>query len=146
MLTDRWDSGWAAYLENRRVPLHRVNHALRGVVVPPGLSLVEFRYEPRSFAWGAAMALFAVFAVAVMWIWTRVHARLSARRKEELERVKGNCHSSAQANVRVLPLDLSQSETLKLSTEAAIQIFGQIDILINNGGISQRSFAKDTLI
>ena len=71
---------------------------------------------------------------------------LSARRKEELERVKGNCPASAQAGIRVLPLDLSQAETLMLSTEAATQIFGHIDILINNGGISQRSLAKDTLI
>lgn len=71
---------------------------------------------------------------------------LSARRKEELERVKGNCAASAQANVHILPLDLTQTETLKLSAEAAIQVFGHIDILVNNGGISQRSFAKDTLL
>jgi short-subunit dehydrogenase len=71
---------------------------------------------------------------------------LSARRKEELARVKGNCHSAAQPDIRILPLDLSQADTLKLSTEAAIQIFGHVDILVNNGGISQRSFAKDTLI
>jgi short-subunit dehydrogenase len=71
---------------------------------------------------------------------------LSARRKEELERVKGNCPASAQPNVLVLPLDLTQPEMLKLSTDAATQIFGHIDILINNGGISQRSFAKDTLL
>lgn len=71
---------------------------------------------------------------------------LSARRKEELERVKGNCVAAAQPNVRILPLDLTQPETLKLSTEAAIQIFGHVDILVNNGGISQRSFAKDTRI
>lgn len=71
---------------------------------------------------------------------------LSARRKEELERVKGNCPAAAQANVRILPLDLTQSITLQLSAEAAIQMFGHIDILVNNGGISQRSFAKDTLI
>lgn len=71
---------------------------------------------------------------------------LSARRKEELERVKGNCPADAQVNIRVLPLDLSQSETLKLSTDAATQIFGHVDILINNGGISQRSLAKDTLV
>jgi short-subunit dehydrogenase len=69
---------------------------------------------------------------------------LSARRKEELERVKGNCPATAQANVRVLPLDLSQSSTLGLTTEAAVQMFGHIDILVNNGGISQRSLAKDT--
>jgi short-subunit dehydrogenase len=64
---------------------------------------------------------------------------LSARRKEELERVKGNCPSDAQTGIRILPLDLSQPETLKLSTDAAIQLFGHVDILINNGGISQRS-------
>ncbi len=71
---------------------------------------------------------------------------LSARRKDELERVKGNCVASAQPDVRTLALDLTKPEMLKLSTEAALQIFGHVDILINNGGISQRSFAKDTTI
>jgi len=71
---------------------------------------------------------------------------LSARRKEELERVKGNCVASAQPDVRTLPLDLTKTETLQLSTEAAIQFFGHVDILVNNGGISQRSFAKETLL
>jgi short-subunit dehydrogenase len=69
---------------------------------------------------------------------------LSARRKEELERVKGNCAANLQANIRVLPLDLSQTSTLQLSTEAAIQIFGHVDIVVHNGGISQRSLIKDT--
>src|SRR6185369_12178954 len=71
---------------------------------------------------------------------------LSSRRKEELERVKGNCPQLIQANIRTLPLDLAQSDMLKLNVEAAIQFFGQIDVLINNGGISQRSLAKDTLL
>jgi short-subunit dehydrogenase len=71
---------------------------------------------------------------------------LSSRRKEELERVKGNCPQYSQADIRVLPLDLSESSTLKLTAEAASQIFGHIDILVNNGGISQRSMAKDTVL
>jgi short-subunit dehydrogenase len=71
---------------------------------------------------------------------------LSARRKEELERVKGNCPAQVQPNIRVLPLDLSQPETLRLSVEAAIQFFGHVDVLINNGGISQRSLAKETAL
>ncbi len=71
---------------------------------------------------------------------------LSARRKDELERVKGNCDTLAQANIRILPLDLAESSTLKLITDAAIQMFGHIDILINNGGISQRSLAKLTMV
>ncbi|HZY81774.1 MAG TPA: SDR family oxidoreductase [Cyclobacteriaceae bacterium] len=71
---------------------------------------------------------------------------LSSRRKEELERVKGNCPQYSQADIRILPLDLSESATLKLMAEAAVQMFGHIDILINNGGISQRSMAKDTVL
>ncbi|MFM7854700.1 MAG: SDR family oxidoreductase [Flammeovirgaceae bacterium] len=71
---------------------------------------------------------------------------LSARRKEELERVKGNCLASVQPNVQILPLDLSKSETLHASTQAAIQFFGHVDVLVNNGGISQRSLVKDTVL
>jgi short-subunit dehydrogenase len=71
---------------------------------------------------------------------------LSARRKEELERVKGNCVATAQPNIRILPLDLTQPATLQLCAEAAVQIFGHIDVLINNGGISQRSLIKDTAL
>ena len=37
---------------------------------------------------------------------------LSARRKDELARVKGNCVSEAQPDIRILPLDLEQRETL----------------------------------
>jgi len=71
---------------------------------------------------------------------------ISARRKEELERVKGNCPAAAQPFIRILPVDLGEPSTLQLNAEAAIQLFGHIDILINNGGISQRSLAKDTLL
>ena len=71
---------------------------------------------------------------------------LSARRKEELERVKGNCSSASQAGIRILPFDLEKADMLELSTEAAVQIFGHIDILINNGGISQRSLVAETAL
>jgi short-subunit dehydrogenase len=74
----------------------------------------------------------------------KVKMILSARRKEELERVKGNCPREAQPNIRILPMDLAEASTLRLSTQAAIQIFGRIEILINNGGIGQRSLIKDT--
>lgn len=71
---------------------------------------------------------------------------LSSRRKDELERVKGNCPSGSQSSIKILPLDLSQSDTLELTTKAAIQLFGHVDVLINNGGISQRSLAKETTL
>ena len=74
----------------------------------------------------------------------KVRLILSARRKEELERVKGNCVREAQPNIRILPLDLSQTSTLQLSAKVAIQFFGHVDMLINNGGIGQRALVKDT--
>lgn len=71
---------------------------------------------------------------------------LSARRKEELERVKGNCPADVQPNVRVLPLDLADASTLQLIAEAAVQMFGHVDVLVNNGGISQRGIARETKV
>lgn len=68
---------------------------------------------------------------------------LSSRRKEELERVKKDL-KTAESNVFVLPLDLSDSAKTDELVQQAIAQFGQIDILVNNGGISQRSLAKDT--
>jgi short-subunit dehydrogenase len=69
---------------------------------------------------------------------------LSARRKEELERVKSKCNESIRQDIRVLPLDLAQPQSLQAATQAAIQFFGHVDVLINNGGISQRSLALES--
>jgi short-subunit dehydrogenase len=69
---------------------------------------------------------------------------LSARRKQELERVKGNCPASTQPAVRVLPLDLEQPNTLYLCTAAAVQLFGHIDMLINNAGIRHHGLVAQT--
>src|SRR6266850_1021844 len=71
---------------------------------------------------------------------------LSARRKDELERVKGNCFPKSQAHIRILPLDLAEPSTLPILVEAAIQVFGHVDVLINNAGIGQRSLAKETVL
>ena len=68
---------------------------------------------------------------------------LSSRRVDELERVISQCEGSPE-NIKILPLDLAQADCLATATQQAIQLFGYIDILINNGGISQRSLTKDT--
>jgi len=66
---------------------------------------------------------------------------LSARNLENLQKVKANCRSS---NVEILPLDLSDFNLASKKVEQAISFFGKIDILINNGGISQRSLLVET--
>lgn len=67
---------------------------------------------------------------------------ISSRNIEKLEAVKGLC--SQPDKVKVLKLDLDDYLNLDKVVGKAIQLFGEIDILINNGGISQRSLAIDT--
>lgn len=68
---------------------------------------------------------------------------LSARREEELERVADACSSSSK-NKLVIPLDLSQHMGYAELVAQVLKKFGKIDVLINNGGISQRSYFVDT--
>lgn len=69
---------------------------------------------------------------------------LSARRANELERIRSNCPKGTQETIRILPVDLGEPSVLHLVAEAAIQLFGHIDILINNAGVSQRSLGIET--
>ncbi|MFL5765827.1 MAG: SDR family oxidoreductase [Bacteroidia bacterium] len=68
---------------------------------------------------------------------------LSARRKEELERVKTALRLNDN-NCLILPFDLNDSSGVAAMTQQVIAKFGRIDILVNNGGVSQRSLTKDT--
>lgn len=67
---------------------------------------------------------------------------LSARRVDELERVKKNC--SHPESVALVPLDLTDFDALPNKATEAIKCFGSIDLLINNGGVSQRSLIAET--
>lgn len=68
---------------------------------------------------------------------------ISSRREEELKRVQQA--SGQPEKLRTLVLDLEKSETLELAASNALAAFGQIDIMVHNGGISQRSKVIDTL-
>jgi short-subunit dehydrogenase len=66
---------------------------------------------------------------------------LSSRRLEELERVR---RSLPRADEHVsLPLDLAQAATFPALAAQVLQKFGRVDILVNNGGVSQRALAAD---
>jgi short-subunit dehydrogenase len=67
---------------------------------------------------------------------------ISSRRREALERVKKECNNGD--NIHIFPLDLSQTETLQEKAQEARGLFGSVDMLFNNGGISQRSLALET--
>ncbi|MDT0607366.1 SDR family oxidoreductase [Croceitalea rosinachiae] len=67
---------------------------------------------------------------------------LSARRKEVLEKVKNQC--SNPKDVKILPLDIIEFEKADSYVEIAIDLFGKVDIQINNAGVSQRSLIAET--
>lgn len=68
---------------------------------------------------------------------------LSSRRVTELERVKQSLQLPAE-RVLILPLDLSETTQASSQTQRILDTFGRIDILVNNGGVSQRAYTKDT--
>jgi short-subunit dehydrogenase len=69
---------------------------------------------------------------------------LSSRRVAELERVKNNC--AHLDDVHILPLDLTDNANLEAKVPVAIALFGHIDIMVHNGGISQRALVAETAI
>lgn len=65
---------------------------------------------------------------------------LSGRNVAELERVKDNCNTITE----ILPFDLADFDNAETNAKKAISLFGKVDVLICNGGISQRSLIVET--
>lgn len=75
---------------------------------------------------------------------TRRGARLvlSARRGAELERVRGACERPEEHAVVVL--DLADPATLEAASREVLERFGAPDVMVHNGGVSQRARAEET--
>lgn len=69
---------------------------------------------------------------------------LSARKEHELSKLKGQLTQSEKH--LVLPLDLEKSDNFSNLAKQIIEKFGRIDLLVNNGGVSQRANASETPI
>jgi short-subunit dehydrogenase len=70
---------------------------------------------------------------------------LSARREHELQRVANAANLTNETSL-LLPFDLLDTTKASVYIESIINKFGRIDVLINNGGQSQRAEAIDTSI
>lgn len=81
-------------------------------------------------------------ALAIEFAKLKSRLILSARREDELNRVKEFCKKYT-ADIEILPFDLTDVN-FEVITQKAISIFGTIQVLVNNGGISQRSTAAET--
>ena len=67
---------------------------------------------------------------------------LSSRRPAELERVRAACANPESHHI--VPLDLTRTETLATALAEVERRCGAVDVLVNNGGVSQRALAVET--
>lgn len=84
-------------------------------------------------------------ALALQFAKQEARLILSARREDELKRV-GALTKLPELDLMILPFDLSDTKNASGLTAQVMNKFGRIDILINNGGYSQRSEAIETAI
>ena len=67
---------------------------------------------------------------------------LSARNEAKLQEVQKSLRNSE--NHLVLPLDLTDSDNFSTFVNTVMSKYGRIDVLVNNGGLSQRSEVHET--
>lgn len=83
---------------------------------------------------------------ALVYQFSKLSANLiiSARRQTELERVKQNCENPEKVSIQLI--DLAKHDEIENIAKKVLYKHKKIDILINNGGISQRSPTVKTTI
>jgi hypothetical protein len=52
-----YKNGWNAYINNELLPHFRVNYLLRGLPIPKGKNIIEFKFEPQVIKTGSSIAL-----------------------------------------------------------------------------------------
>jgi short-subunit dehydrogenase len=72
------------------------------------------------------------------------HLVLSSRRPEELARVRRSC--PRPDDHIVVPIDLAHSATFPAVVAGVLVRCGQVDVLVNNGGVSQRALATEATL
>lgn len=72
VLSDAYYTGWQAFVDGVRQPVHRANHAFRAVFLPANAKRVEFVYAPDSARLGLMITGVAWPLLALTWfIWGR---------------------------------------------------------------------------
>tara|TARA_B100001142_G_scaffold128019_1_gene129907 strand:- start:356 stop:2749 length:2394 start_codon:yes stop_codon:yes gene_type:complete len=52
-----YDKGWNAYIDGQLMPHFRANYVLRGMQIPSGNHVIEFKFEPLTYKTGEAISL-----------------------------------------------------------------------------------------
>ena len=82
-------------------------------------------------------------ALAIELSKQNVQLIISSRNEQKLLQIKNNCQENG-SDCTIIPLDLNKSDSFIEKAALAYAQFNHIDYLIINGGISQRSYIKET--
>jgi hypothetical protein len=82
VLADTYYHGWEAAVDGEPAPIHRVNHTLRGVLVPAGSHEVVFEFRPPSLRNGLLISVLSSLLVLVAATATAALPRLRRREAE----------------------------------------------------------------
>jgi hypothetical protein len=95
VLPDTYFPGWRATVNGEDRVIYPTDGAFRGVTVPEGTSRVEFRYEPRAFPVGIALAVVGLVGFVVMWLVWRPRSADWGRLASESPRLGSQSNTSA---------------------------------------------------
>jgi short-subunit dehydrogenase len=82
-------------------------------------------------------------ALALQWASPGTQLILSGRNHQQLEIIKDSCTLKG-ADVQIIAFDLTRKEEIIQAVGQVQATYPRIDILVNNGGITQRSLLLDT--
>jgi len=68
VLTDNYDTGWKAEVNNKEENILRVNGIFRGVIIPEGESKIVFRYLPENFYIYMLITIFSLLILLTLSI------------------------------------------------------------------------------
>src|SRR5206468_11175602 len=54
-----YDKGWNAFIDGKKADYVKTDYVLRGMAVPAGKHLIEFKFEPHSYQLGNTLTLVA---------------------------------------------------------------------------------------
>jgi uncharacterized membrane protein YfhO len=58
-----YDAGWNAYINNKPIDYFKANYLLRGLKIPTGENIIEFKFEPKTYYLGRGLSKAGSFLI-----------------------------------------------------------------------------------
>ncbi|HEU4474161.1 MAG TPA: YfhO family protein [Gemmatimonadales bacterium] len=78
LVSESWYKDWHARVDDTPAPVHRADHALMAVVIPPGAKEIALHFTSPEYAQGKVISLLALLAIAGLYGRTLLARRRAA--------------------------------------------------------------------